>query len=273
MLVQAAHKVAATIALVLLTIWLLIGGWQSSPYSSQSTHKQGAQKSSDRANHNEPWLTKDAAGFFTFWLVVVGLFQVGLFYVQLRLIRKSLAPAEAAAKAAQDAAAIAGRSLTRLERPYLFILDYNWLLVEKAEANGCKCGLNYSVVNGGKLPASIKTVKTGLRFGDSIPPIDDVPPIHELLTAPVIRGEGERLIVQPFVDEDASAGPARECNIKGGIALIPASAFQYPRVIAKISIEYDGPVTTGHVTTACWEWHPVKYAFTEYGGPEHNRRT
>ena len=44
-------------------------------------------------------------------------------------------------------------------------------------------------------------------------------------------------------------------------------------MIAKVSIEYDGPVTTGHVTTACWEWHPVKYAFTQFGGPEHNERT
>jgi hypothetical protein len=44
-------------------------------------------------------------------------------------------------------------------------------------------------------------------------------------------------------------------------------------MITKISIEYDGPITTGHTTTACWEWHPAKYALTQYGGPEHNQRT
>jgi len=33
------------------------------------------------------WVTHDAAGFFTLWLVIVGGVQIGLFYWQLRLIR------------------------------------------------------------------------------------------------------------------------------------------------------------------------------------------
>jgi hypothetical protein len=53
----------------------------------------------------------------------------------------------------------------------------------------------------------------------------------------------------------------------------PSSILKADRMITKISIEYDGPITTGHTTTACWEWHPVKYALTQYGGPEHNQRT
>ena len=100
--------------------------------------------------------------------------------------------------------------------------------------------------------------------------MDDEPPIHQLLTAPLIAGGEKRLITQGFEDD---TDPPRECEIRGGIALIPAIAFKSPYVIAKISIEYDGPITAGHVTTACWEWHPVKHAFTEYGGPEHNQRT
>ena len=57
------------------------------------------------------------------------------------------------------------------------------------------------------------------------------------------------------------------------MAAIPDEAFKTGGVIAKVSIEYDGPTTKGHVTTACWEWHPVKYAFTQFGGSEHNERT
>jgi hypothetical protein len=128
------------------------------------------------------------------------------------------------------------------------------------------------VINGGKLPAFIKAVKVGMRFGSSIPPVEDSPPIHELLTAPLVAGGENRVVTQGFVDA-ADAGPAHECKIRGGIAFIPAIAFETHRVIVKISIEYDGPITIGHITTACWEWHPVKYAFSEYGGPEHNRRT
>lgn len=166
---------------------------------------------------------------------------------------------------------VSEQALTDLERPYLFVLDYNWLLKEKAEAKGIKHGLVYSVMNGGKLPAFIKNVKIGMRFGQSIPPMEDIPPIHELLTAPLIGGGEKREIVQELGDENGEA--AHECRIRDGIAIIPASAFRFDRVIVKISIDYDGPITTGHMTTACWEWHPVKYAFTQYGGAEHNQRT
>ena len=166
---------------------------------------------------------------------------------------------------------IAERALTELERPYLFILDYNWLLTEKAKANDTKYGWSYFVMNGGKLPAVITGVKYGVKFGQSIPFMDDAPHVHGLLTAPVIGGGEKREIINKLVDEGGD--PPHECEIRDGIATIPGSAFRYERVIAKVSVEYDGPVTRGHVTTACWEWHPVKHAFTQHGGPEHNQRT
>jgi hypothetical protein len=49
------------------------------------------------------WLTKDAAGFFTFLLVIVAISQLGLFLRQLRYIRESLDDAKVAAVAAMDA--------------------------------------------------------------------------------------------------------------------------------------------------------------------------
>jgi hypothetical protein len=63
------------------------------------------------------WLTKDAAGFFTAVLGAVGALQAILFFVQLRLMRRSLAPAEAAAKTAQAAA----EHIPIVERAYIFI--------------------------------------------------------------------------------------------------------------------------------------------------------
>src|SRR5262245_39808985 len=55
-------------------------------------HYQPCTGPSCNYNHyrNEPWLTKDAAGFFTFLLVVVGGVQVGLFYWQLRYMRTGM---------------------------------------------------------------------------------------------------------------------------------------------------------------------------------------
>jgi hypothetical protein len=115
MLTPAVHRMAVVIAFALMTAWLLIGTWQSSPYSGQATQKQTSQKANRETQHNDPWLTKDAAGFFTFLLVVVGAFQVGLFYVQLRLIRESLTPAKEAA----DAARAAAEHIPIVERAYV----------------------------------------------------------------------------------------------------------------------------------------------------------
>jgi hypothetical protein len=177
-----------------------------------------------------------------------------------------------AADAAEKSANVAERALTDLERPYLFILDYNWLLIDPAKVGGRESGLVYSVANGGKLPAFIKGVKLGIRIGGSTPPdMDDEPLVRDLLTAPLIGAGEQRTVIQGFTDESSEA--ALECQIRGGMAVIPGGVLKAGRVIAKIAIEYDGPITSGHETTACWEWHPVKYAFTQYGGPEHNQRT
>jgi hypothetical protein len=238
MLGQRAHKIAVAVAFVLLTAWLLVGSWQSS--------------------RHQPANLETAPDKLTDWLLVT----LNFFLVASTLLLW---------RANNRSAEIAERALTELERPYLFILDYNWLLAEKARADGLEYGLIYSVANGGKLPAVIKSVKFGMTFGQSIPSLHDEPPVHALLTAPLIGAGKERQVIQGMVEEKGE--PARECEIRGGTALIPAGAFSAGRVIAKISIEYDGPITAGHVTTACWEWHPVKYTFTDYGGREHNQRT
>jgi hypothetical protein len=82
----------------------------------------------------------DATAFFTLALVVVGSIQLGLFLWQLRLIRKSLIDAQesadAAAKAAEAAtrqARVAEDSLTKLERPYLFVFNLSPLEVDEIE--------------------------------------------------------------------------------------------------------------------------------------------
>jgi hypothetical protein len=126
MLGQRAHKIAVVIAFVLLTAWLLVGSWQSS--------------------HHQPANIEAVPDKLTDWLLVT----LNLFLVASTLLLW---------RANNRSAEIAERALTELERPYSFILDYNWLLAQKAQADGHECGVCYSVMNGGKLPASIKAVK------------------------------------------------------------------------------------------------------------------
>jgi hypothetical protein len=69
------------------------------------------------------WFTHDAAGAFTVLLFGAAVAQIFLFYFQLRLIRKSLVPAEQAAKAALDSAATTKLSVQAIrdaERAYLW---------------------------------------------------------------------------------------------------------------------------------------------------------
>jgi hypothetical protein len=114
---------------------------------------------------NWQWLMHDAAGFFTSLLVLVGGLQLGLFAWQLTLIRKSLAPAEAAAKAAT----VAAESSFAAERARFFVvIDKHNLaeivkLVENAgatESSGIPGGDNicilYRFKNYGKTPGIIR---------------------------------------------------------------------------------------------------------------------
>lgn len=69
-----------------------------------------ARSSDSPAQYDESgwsWITKDAAGFFTFFLVIVGSGQALLFLWQLKLIGESLTPAKEAAEAASEAAVAA----------------------------------------------------------------------------------------------------------------------------------------------------------------------
>jgi hypothetical protein len=125
-------------ALLAVAIFALGATFWSAQYSSQSAQTKHTEEGTDEKSKSEPdeglwhWLTHDAAGFFTAWLVIVGGGQLALFYVQLKLIRESLIDAKEAADAAQGAATaaekqarIAERSLTELQRAFVFIDGFN----------------------------------------------------------------------------------------------------------------------------------------------------
>jgi len=97
----------------------------SSQYPRQSAQTQSAEKPGDPESKNEQqegfWerSATDPIAIFTLCLVFVGVFQVGLFYVQLRLIRKSLDDAKMAAEAARDGVKVARDEFISMHRPKL----------------------------------------------------------------------------------------------------------------------------------------------------------
>jgi hypothetical protein len=95
--------------------------WSSQHLSNQSIIEQ---------RQEETWWKRaiDPVAIFTLGLICVGIVQLALFYWQLRLIRTSLAEAKiaadassAAAEAATRQAKVAEDTLSKLERPWLFV--------------------------------------------------------------------------------------------------------------------------------------------------------
>jgi len=234
------------------------GNSPSSPLYVKANCDHGCGYAEDPGYINK--LANDPIAGFT---LVLAVFTVVLAFATVK-----------AANAAESAANIAQRTLTELERPYLVIMDFNWVPLERLKVGGLDPGIRYFVTNAGKLPAIIKSVKMGFAFDGSIPTdLEEQPPINDLLTAPLVSPDRPREVSQKFTVED---DPSTETfQLKNGEeARVPTSLI-LGQMVVKITIEYDGPITganSGYETTACWEWHSGKGAFSQFGGAQHNRR-
>jgi hypothetical protein len=169
----------------------------STKAEEQSADSHSKEKTEQALARYTLWLTA-FTGILAFATIGLGIATVGLYLTGEKQI------------------GVAQQALTDLERPYLFIVNYNWLLIEKADEHGWKYGVGYAVSNGGKLPAFIRSVEVGLGFGPNIPPLEDQPPINELLTAPLLASGENRVLAQGMAD---FGGSPRECQIRGGLHL------------------------------------------------------
>jgi hypothetical protein len=94
--------------------------------AAADTAKENPNHQPERSLWN--WVTHDAAGFFTLWLVIVGGGQIGLFYWQLRLIKiaaddakRAGIAAERAAKATEDSVELSRNTAKRQLRAYVLL--------------------------------------------------------------------------------------------------------------------------------------------------------
>jgi hypothetical protein len=160
---------------------------QESPNSDQqiaaakATNQSQQAKTPDSELIGSTWLTKDAAGFFTFWLVVVGAGQVVLFYVQLGLIRTAADEAEKAGTAAERAADattasvnLARSTAEKQLRAYVLVTN---ITISGVEPDATPTA-NIIFKNSGQTPASDLQVFVAMALIDYPPqihPIDDEP--------------------------------------------------------------------------------------------------
>jgi hypothetical protein len=160
----------------------------SSQQAASSTQQVAASKPHDQGEQTKPpdgelmgstWLTKDAAGFFTFLLVCVGGIQAWFFWVQLRLIRTSLDDARIAANAAKDSADATKESVV-LARSTAEKQLRAYVLVTNITISGVATDATPAAVivikNSGQTPAYglVVSVAIGLiYYPPIIPPPDD----------------------------------------------------------------------------------------------------
>jgi hypothetical protein len=200
--------------LLAVALFLMGAMFWSSQYPGQSTQAPSASHRADEETQGQQheglwnWLTHDAAGFFTTWLVIVGGGQLVLFYIQLKLIRESLTDAEQLAETAKLQAQIADATLKssqdtakRQLRAYMghepngAHFEPQWNAAAGIFEN--RGPVKYFERNYGGTPAT--NVSMHVRVIEGLnPPIDfekDVPKLEVMQT--VFPGQGVGKIVDP----------------------------------------------------------------------------
>jgi hypothetical protein len=146
------------------------------------------------------WVTHDAAGFFTLWLVIVGGAQIGLFYWQLRLIRiaaddakKAGISAERAATATENAVDLSRKTAERQLRAYVLMKTTSFHRPDTEDGDNREWPIHLVFQNSGQTPAYAVAIKAesylGLRK-----PIDSIFSLSEAaqISPPSIMAPGAR---------------------------------------------------------------------------------
>lgn len=255
------------LAVAVFAAGMLFKGVEQATYPAQSTSQQKTSpqnresKGPDTDLSGATWLTKDAAGFFTAALTVVGIGQAVLFFFQLRFMRLGMRDATIAARAATRGAIaavaqakVARDSAIKLQRPYIFIFD-----VEEFRSDWSRFYVDYTIANYGAIPAIIEEAFIGfvtspngeiefpLRVGDD----------SALVTNPILKaGESRTKLSEPVPDEMDTGGvivvvSPRGEPIKERIAPVWDAPDGHD-VFFRIVVRYRGPFSAGHETSATW---------------------
>jgi hypothetical protein len=136
------------------------------------------------------WLWKDASGFFTFGLVLIGVSQAILFLSQLKLIRDSLDEASTIAKSAALAANLNAQAVVDAERARLFVIidqenvtqmiKIAAIATDPEDRTNYALRLSYSFKNYGRTPALIQEVSHRAIFAPDFPVLREYEAVLDL---------------------------------------------------------------------------------------------
>jgi hypothetical protein len=255
------------LTIAVFAIGMLFEGTKQPSSPTQSVSKQETAAEGQKTQNPDAeligstWLTKDAAGFFTFGLVLIGLGQALLFFVQLRYMRNGMEDATRAAKAAEDAAKAsteqaktAERALTELERPWVFLFG-----ISRPQQDDGGFFVTYTVANYGKMPAIIEYPRISFVFEDTqgnpqTPTLvsDD----NSLMTSQILKAGEERVLREYFpanTDGSVRFVIINQDTPEETLHAVPSVDLGAEHIMFFRSIIcYRGPNSQGHETGANW---------------------
>jgi hypothetical protein len=191
---------------------------------------------------------------------------------QSGLMSRSVAAAANTAAASMRHAIAAESSLENIERPYIFVFGVSPI---RMGVTG-EFFVEYSVANYGKMPAIIDGAFIGFVFSDTVEPpsaplMEDS---HTLLASPILQsGEKRENIIEylpiGMITPDINV-EVRDDSKPGFMTPI----FDVPKgsdVFFRATIEYHGPSSEGHETSALWLVnYPSPGQLAQRGGDKYN---
>lgn len=242
-------------------------------------HQEQAQQNSNREScwDQQGWwngkfftdirVTDVLLAAFTGLLVLIG-------YVQAKRLRETVEVTEQSVETAQQALALS------VDRPWLFVSGVFQASAEVYAGTEGASFVAYQAANHGKAPAVVQQVWASFSAGEITEP-----------DAPMRADENHGLFVRPIL----GVGEVREGLISTLPDGIPVHIIQsdkdvtytgsLPRTVIAdarpvigrdeelflwVQVEYRGPSTEGHFTSACWRWHDGEGHFVQFGGKEYN---
>jgi hypothetical protein len=217
----------------------------------------------------------DRLALFTKFLFVVAVLQAGLFVWQLLLINKTTKDASVATRAARRSAVasvtqakIARDTLTKVQRPYIFVVGADRLASSDQFPNP---HLIYEVVNYGQTPAIIETVNVGF-FSGQLPEVPiQVDFDHPLVISTILPPQDQRKNLREFLPDEYLSGDigvvvGPTINEPHQIPVLHADDSLFFRVI----IAYRGPFAGGYETSVTWTYNLSAERFVQLNDATYN---
>jgi hypothetical protein len=253
--------------------------------ADNETPKENAEEAIARYNK---WLT-----FFTAILAVatvgLGFATIGLYFVSQRQLKHAEIESQRArvyrlkdegriieqfeiarknAEATKTQADVAKDTLTKIQRPYIYVFGVDRLLTSP-QVPGLTPYVEYSVANYGQTPAVIEIVNVGFFSGHTpeIPLHVDFD--HQLVISPIMPPHDRRDLREPILEQFIGE------NLGVIVDLEKQTTYPLPRLTPneslffRVMVSYNGPFVYGYETSATWIWNQASDRFVQLNDPQY----